>query len=165
MSSTKASASPSADGRSLRLVSRRAALAAWQVSRFKQPLLVLLPRNGQRRKNFPPFGDELCSVAELSAGIEEGKHGRAAARQRGDLGSSLDEPAFQTCQLRPPRENDRFKVIFGRSRNFRGKVWPRAKESYARGSAIFCQPASRFPVGLRCGNRTPGKNHQTMPPS
>src|SRR5438477_5905644 len=50
-------------------------------SLFKQTLVILFPRNGKRREKFPFLGDQLLGVTELLAGIEEGKNGRAAARQ------------------------------------------------------------------------------------
>src|SRR5439155_18466552 len=63
------------------LPGNRAARILRPASLFKQPLLILVPRNGEREKHFPSEGDELRGATEFPVGIEEGENGRAAPRQ------------------------------------------------------------------------------------
>ena len=131
---------------------------------FKEQTIVLAPGKRAAPERLPGWWNKSLGASQISSGLKDGINGRAATRQGGYFGSGLDEPASQTSQLRPPRENDFFEVILGRTPTLRGKMWPRAESCHSRGSTSPCQPQTRLAVRLRGGGAVTGKNHEAVTP-
>src|SRR5205823_877705 len=88
---------------------------------------ILGPRQGPGAEHLPASRDKPRSAKQLWSGGKNGVNGGTTARQRGNFGPSPDEPAFQLCQLRPLREDDVLKVVFGRFPICERELWPRAE--------------------------------------
>src|SRR5208283_5012821 len=91
---------------------------------------------------------------------EEGVHSRPTACQGSNFGPGSDKLAFQTCQLRPPCENDILKIVLSRSPTHQGKMWPRTESTNVIGFGLLCQPQICLAISFRGGNREARENNQ-----